>query len=52
MLIAVLTFGLRGKDRNWMPRFQQNGFGWSFTIAIVSCILEFAVGKSNDFKLI
>lgn len=51
MLIAVLTFGTRGKDRNWMPRFQQNWFGWSFTVAIVACILEFVGGKLIRIKL-
>ncbi len=45
MAIAVITFGVRGKDRNWMPRFQQNWFGWSFTVAIITCLLEFISGQ-------
>jgi hypothetical protein len=49
MLIAVLTFGMRGKDRNWMPRYQQNWYGWSFMVAVVCCILEFLVGESDLF---
>jgi hypothetical protein len=40
MLITVLTFGVRGKDRNWMPRWQHNWFGWSFSVAIIACMLE------------
>ncbi len=45
MGIAVITFGVCGKNRDWMPRWQQNWFGWSFIVAIVACILETVVGK-------
>ncbi len=45
MGIAVITFGVCGKNRDWMPRWQQNWFGWSFIVAIVACILETIVGK-------
>jgi hypothetical protein len=44
MCIACITFGVKGKNRDWMPRWQENWYGWSFMIAIVACILEFLVG--------
>ena len=44
MGIAVLVFGLKGKNRDWMPRWQQNWYGWSFHIAVASCFLETIVG--------
>lgn len=57
MAIAVITFGVRGKDRDWMPRWQQNWYGWSFIVAIVSCILEIIVGfvllfEGTNMKLV
>jgi hypothetical protein len=45
MAIAVITFGIRGKDRDWMPRWQQNWYGWSFIVAVTACIIQFVVGK-------
>jgi hypothetical protein len=44
MTIAVIIFGTRGKDRDWMPRYQQCWFGWSFSVAIVSCLLTYLSG--------
>jgi hypothetical protein len=44
MTIACITFGLKGKNRDWMPRWQQNWYGWSFHIAVACCILEYIVG--------
>jgi hypothetical protein len=44
MAIAVITFGIRGKDRDWMPRWQQNWYGWSFIVAVTACIVQFVVG--------
>lgn len=44
MCIAVVTFGIKGKNRDWMPRWQTNWYGWSFQVAVVACILEFIVG--------
>lgn len=57
MTIAVLVFGICGRNRDWMPRWQQNWFGWSFKVAIVSCILEYVVGgillfEGTNIKLV
>jgi len=57
MAIAVITFGVRGKDRNWMPRWQQNWFGWSFHVAICACLLQFLIGgillfEGTNMKLV
>ena len=50
MLITVLIFGVHGKDRNWMPRWQHNWFGWSFSVAIIACMFEFTAGKEITIK--
>ncbi len=50
MGIAVITFGVRGQDRDWMPRWQQNWYGWSFILAVVACILETIVGAILLFE--
>lgn len=52
MVIAVITFGVRGKDRDWMPRWQQNWYGWSFILAVVSCFLQVIVGKILNLTII
>lgn len=57
MGIAVITFAVCGKDRDWMPRWQQNWYGWSFIVAVVSCILETIVGfvllfEGTNMKLV
>ena len=56
MLIVVIMFGLKGKNRDWMPNWQQGWFGWSFNVAILTCILETILGfvllyESADIKL-
>ncbi len=45
MTVAVLVFAVCGRNRDWMPRWQQNWFGWSFKVAVVACILEWVVGQ-------
>jgi ABC-type glycerol-3-phosphate transport system permease component len=40
MLATVVLFGVDGKRRDWMMNWQFNWFGWSFQVAIVSCILH------------
>ena len=40
MLATVVLFGVDGKRRDWMMNWQFNWFGWSFQLAIVSCILH------------
>jgi hypothetical protein len=48
MGIAVITFGLKGKNRDWMPRWQHNWYGWTFHVAVATCILETVVGQYNS----
>lgn len=50
MLISVIIFGLRGKDRGWMPRWQDNWYGWSFIVAIVACVLQNLVASVLLFE--
>ena len=51
MGISVITFAVCGKNRDWMPRWQQNWYGWSFIVAVVTCILETIIGNiQNIFK--
>lgn len=57
MAISVITFGARGKDRNWMPRWQQDWYGWSFIVAIVACSLQNIAGiilifEGTNMKLV
>ena len=57
MGISVITFAVRGKDRDWMPRWQQNWYGWSFVVAVVSCFLQALVGfvllfEGTNMKLV
>jgi ABC-type glycerol-3-phosphate transport system permease component len=40
MLMTVILFGIYGRRRDWMMNWQFNWFGWSFQLAIVSCILH------------
>jgi hypothetical protein len=40
MFIAVILFGIYGKRRDWMMNWQFNWFGWSYHLAIVSCVLH------------
>jgi hypothetical protein len=55
--IAVITFGMRGKDRDWMPRWQQNWYGWSFIVACIACFFQVAAGlvllfEGTNMKLV
>ena len=52
MLIAVITFAVRGKDRNWMPRWQHNWYGWSYVVAVISCVLEIIIGAILLFEAV
>ena len=45
MGVAVIVFALNGKRRDWMPRWQQNWYGWSYIVAVVTCIIETVIGK-------
>lgn len=33
--IAVIVFGIRGDDRDWMPGHEHNFLSWSFGLAVV-----------------
>lgn len=33
--IAVIIFGIRGDDRDWMPDHEHNFLSWSFGLAVV-----------------
>jgi len=35
--IAVIIFGIRGDDRDWMPDPEHNFLSWSFALAVVAC---------------
>jgi hypothetical protein len=57
MMISVITFAVRGKDRDWMPRWQQNWYGWSYSVAVSACILQIIVGfilvfEGTNMKLV
>ena len=36
--IAVVTFGIRGDDRDWMPDPEHNFLSWSFGLAVVGSL--------------
>lgn len=50
MLATVILFGIDGKRRDWMMNWQFNWFGWSFQLAIVSCILHFATALMAGYQ--
>jgi len=35
--IAVIVFGIKGDDRDWMPDPEHNFLSWSFALAVVGC---------------
>lgn len=35
--MAVIIFGIRGDDRDWMPDPESNYLSWSFAFAVVGC---------------
>lgn len=47
MGVAVIVFALNGKRRDWMPRWQQNWYGWSYVVAVVTCIIETVIGENE-----
>ncbi|CAF1093783.1 unnamed protein product [Adineta ricciae] len=50
MLATVILFGVDGKRRDWMMNWQFNWFGWSFQIAIVSCILHLLTAMMAGYQ--
>lgn len=42
--IAVVTFGVRGDNRDWMPSPHFNHFSWSFALAVIACLAELTAG--------
>lgn len=50
MFITVILFGVFGKRRDWMMNWQFNWFGWSFQLAIVSCILHLAAALMAGYQ--
>jgi len=43
-IIAVITFGAYGDERNWMPDPDHNYLSWSFAIAVIGGLLELGSG--------
>lgn len=50
MLATVILFGVDGKRRDWMMNWQFNWFGWSFHLAIVSCILHLLTAMMAGYQ--
>ena len=50
MFATVILFGIDGKRRDWMMNWQFNWFGWSFKIAIVSCIIHLATAFMAGYQ--
>ena len=50
MLATVILFGVDGKRRDWMMNWQFNWFGWSFQLAIVSCILHLLTAMMAGYQ--
>ena len=42
--IAVIIFGIRGDDRDWMPDAEHNLLSWSFALAVVGCFCHWISG--------
>lgn len=42
MTIAVLVFGIWGDDRDWMPDPEHNYLSWSFALAVVGTLYQWA----------
>ncbi len=38
--IAVIVFGIRGDDRDWMPGHEHNFLSWSFGLAVVGAFFS------------
>lgn len=38
--IAVIVFGIKGDDRDWMPDPEHNFLSWSFALAVVGCFFQ------------
>lgn len=50
MLATVILFGIAGRRRDWMMNWQFNWFGWSFILAIISCILHLIVAFMAGYQ--
>ena len=50
MFVTVILFGVYGKRRDWMMNWQFNWFGWSFQVAIVSCIIHLAAAFTAGYQ--
>ncbi|XP_054710274.1 LOW QUALITY PROTEIN: uncharacterized protein LOC129219978 [Uloborus diversus] len=44
-LVAVITFGAFGDERNWMPDPDHNYLSWSFGLAVIGALLELGSGS-------
>lgn len=42
--IAVIVFGIKGDDRDWMPDPEHNFLSWSFALAVVGCFCHWIAG--------
>ena len=42
--IAVVVFGIKGDDRDWMPDPEHNFLSWSFALAVVGCFCHWIAG--------
>jgi Kef-type K+ transport system membrane component KefB len=50
MFATVILFAVDGKRRDWMMNWQFNWFGWSFKVAIVSCIIHLAAAFMAGYQ--
>jgi hypothetical protein len=50
MFVTVILFGVDGKRRDWMMNWQFNWYGWSFQVAIVSCIVHLATAFMAGYQ--
>jgi ABC-type glycerol-3-phosphate transport system permease component len=50
MFATVILFGVDGKRRDWMMNWQFNWFGWSFQLAIISCIIHLATAIMAGYQ--
>ncbi|CAF4541349.1 unnamed protein product [Rotaria sp. Silwood1] len=50
MLATVILFGIAGRRRDWMMNWQFNWFGWSFHLAVISCIFHLATAFMAGYQ--
>ncbi|XP_071455383.1 uncharacterized protein kune [Hetaerina americana] len=42
--IAVVTFGVRGDGRDWMPNWEHNNMSWSYAFAVFGVLFLYTAG--------